>query len=54
MLEINGLIVNLLKKLEINLTVDHVGLSELSKLCLIEFALNPDKKIKPEYLLKIY
>jgi len=46
--------VNQSKKLEINLTVDLAGLSELLKPCLIDHVLLLDKKIKPEYQLKIY
>lgn len=42
------------KKSEINLTVVLVGLSVLLKLFLIEFVSLPDKKIKPEFLLKTY
>lgn len=53
-LETLGQDVNQSKKLEINLTVDLVGLSELLKLCLIDYVLNQDKKIKPEFQLKTY
>lgn len=49
-----GQIVNQSKKSEINLLVDPVGLSEPLKLCLIESVLLLDKKIKPEFQLKIY
>jgi len=50
----NGQIVNPSKKLEINLLVDPVGLSEPLKLCPIESVLLLDKKIKLESLLKTY
>lgn len=43
-----------LKKLEIKVIVDHVGLSELLKPCLIESVLHQTNKIKPEFHLKIY
>jgi len=33
--------------------VDHVGLSELLKLCLIDGVFHQDKKLKTEFLLKI-
>jgi len=52
--ELLGLNVNQSKKLEINLTVDLVGHSELLKLCLIDYVSLQDKKIKPEFLLKTY
>jgi len=53
-LEMNGLNVKVLEKLEINLTVVLVGLSDLLKLCLIESASVPDKFYKLKFLLKIY
>lgn len=53
-LEFNGLIVKLFKKLEINLTVDHAGPSELLKLYQIEFVLNLDNNNKLEFPVKIY
>lgn len=43
-----------LKKLEINLIVVLVGLSDPLKLCLIEFVSDLIKLFKPEFLLKIY
>lgn len=52
-LEINGQNVNLSLKSEIKLIVDHVGLMELLKPCLIEFVLHLDKLYKLEFLLKI-
>jgi len=52
--ENNGLDVNLLKKLEINPPVVHVGLSVLLKLCQTESVSNQDKNYKPEFQLKIY
>jgi len=54
MLEINGLIVNLLRKLEINQTVEAVGLLEHVRLCLTEYVLLQNKQIRLEYQLKIY
>eukprot|EP00178_Gracilaria_changii_P025652 TRINITY_DN78983_c0_g1_i1.p2 TRINITY_DN78983_c0_g1~~TRINITY_DN78983_c0_g1_i1.p2 ORF type:complete len:100 (-),score=10.04 TRINITY_DN78983_c0_g1_i1:533-832(-) len=47
--EKNGVIVNLLKKLEINLLVVLVGLSVLPQLCLIEYVLLLDRKIREEF-----
>jgi hypothetical protein len=53
LLENNGQTVNPSKKLEINLLVDLVGLTELSKLCPIDSVLLPAKKSKPDSPLKI-
>lgn len=52
--EPNGLDVPLLEKSETNQLVDLVGLSELSKLSVIEFVSLLDKKHKPEFLPPIY
>jgi len=52
--ENNGQNVIPLKKSEINVIVDLVGLSELLKLCPIESVLPQDKPNKQESLLKIY
>lgn len=49
-----GQTVNPSKKSEINPLVDHVGLSEPLKPCLIDFVSLPDKATKPESPLKIY
>jgi len=52
--ENSGQVVNLSRKLEIKVTVDHVGHSELLKPCLIESVLPQVKRIKPESQLKLY
>jgi hypothetical protein len=52
--EKNGLYAKVSKKSEINLTADHAGLSEQLKLSQIEYVLLLNKKIKPEFLVKIY
>lgn len=51
-LELNGLTVLPFSKLEINQIVDHVGLSELLKLCLTESVLLLTKPFKLEFHLK--
>lgn len=52
--EKHGQIVNLSEKLEIKLTVDHVGLLELLQQWVTEFALPQTKPYKLEFQLKIY
>ena len=54
MLVNNGLIVNQSRKYVINLLVDHAGLLEQLKLCLIDFVLLQINPSRPESLLKIY
>lgn len=50
----NGLIAQVLEKLEISQIVVHAGLSVLLKLLLIEFALQTIKLKTQEFLNKIY
>jgi hypothetical protein len=54
MLELHGLIVNQLKKLEINHHVEVVGHSELLKLLVTESVLHLDKNFKQEFQQLIY
>jgi len=51
--ELLGQIVNLLKKSEIKVIVDHVGHSEPLKLCLIEYVFILIKLFKLDYQLMI-